>query len=114
MAHELWPPDAWMTMKFTWLWLAWCLVPGITIINHMMKPGDHVTVLITGGGLLLFYGAVRSLVEANNLCRQGAWEDGEFFLVFFVGLPPLLIGGVIGCVGSVVMLQKLFTFGPQG
>ncbi len=54
----------------------------------MMKPEDHITFLLTGGGLLLFHGAVRSIIEANNLCRKGNWEDGEFFLVFFVDLPP--------------------------
>ena len=112
MRHELWPPNAWKTMGFTWLWLAWCAAPGITTINHMMKPGDHITTLMTGGGLLLFYGAVRSLVEANNLCRQGAWEGGEFFLLLFVGLPPLLIGGLFGFTGSAVIVQKLFDLSP--
>ena len=52
------------------------------------------------------------VVEANNLCRQGAWEGGEFFLLLFVGLPPLLIGGLFGFTGSAVSVQKLFDLSP--
>ena len=62
---------------------------------------------MTGGGLLLFYGAVRSLVEANNLCRQGAWEGGEFFFSYCRST-TFIDWRLVGFTGSAVILQKLF------
>ena len=91
-----------------------CVFPGTMILKYLMDPGDHIIVLMAGGGLLLFYGSFRGIVEGIVLCREKVWSVGEFILFFLIGLPPLLIGGLISMVGLIVLLQKLFGFSPQG
>ena len=92
---QLWAPNAWTTLGFTWLWLSWCLLPGMTILLHM-QPGQHVAKLFQGGCVLLFYGAIRSIVESFNR-RDGYASPGRITAVVLVALVPLLIGsfGVI-------------------
>ena len=79
-----------------------------------MEPGDHIIVLMAGGGTLLFYSSLRSLVEAYHLVCDRAWSAGEFFLFIVIGLPPILIGGALSSAGVAVFVQKLFSYFPQG
>ena len=108
--HELWEPNGWMTMGFTWLWLFWCVFPGLMIIKYQMESGNHIAFLVCGGGFLLFYGASRGLVEANSLYQGKVWSIGEFFIFLLLSLPPLLIGGLLSMGGIIALLQKLFGF----
>ena len=93
---QIWPPNAWKTLGFTWLWLAWCVFPGMFILQHLMGPGQHIAKLFQGGCVLLFYGAIRSIVESFNR-RDGYASPGRITAVVLVALVPLLIGsfGVI-------------------
>ena len=101
-------------MGYTWLWLFWCVFPGTMVLKYSMDPGDHIMLIMVGGGILLFYGSVQGIVEAINLYREKVWSVGEFILFFLIGLPPLLIGGLLSIFGVIVLLQKLFGLSPQG
>ena len=84
------------------------------VLKYSMDPGDHIMLIMVGGGILLFYGSVQGIVEAINLYREKVWSVGEFILFFLIGLPPLLIGGLLSIFGVIVLLQKLFGLSPQG
>ena len=114
LLHELWPASPWKTMGYTWLWLFWCVFPGTMVLKYSMDPGDHIMMIMIGGGILLLYGSVQGIVEAINLSREGIWEFGELFLIFIVSLPPLLIGGALSFMGVVVFMQKILELLPQG
>jgi len=101
-------------MGYTWLWLFWCVFPGTMVLKYSMDPGDHIMMIMIGGGILLLYGSVQGIVEAINLSREGIWEFGELFLIFIVSLPPLLIGGALSFMGVVVFMQKILELLPQG
>ena len=47
-------------------------------LKYSMEPGDHIIVLMAGGGILLFYGSLRSLIEVYHLVCDRAWSAGEF------------------------------------
>ncbi len=88
---QLWLPNAWKTLGFTWLWLAWCFFPGMTILLHLMEPGQHIAKLVQGGCVLLFYGAARSIIESFNR-RNDHISPRKIMAVVLVALLPLSIG----------------------
>jgi len=112
MSYELWEPNGWSTMGVTWLGLFLIIFPGSVVLKPM-KP-DQAVILMAGFGLLLFYGSGRGMAEAIGLYREKVWSTVELALFFFIGLPPLLLGGSLSLGGGVVLLQKLFGFSPQG
>ena len=99
-------------MGVTWLGLFLFIFPGSAILKTM-KP-DQVVILMAGFGLLLFYGSGRGMTEAIALYREKVWSTVELILFYFIGLPPLLLGGFLSVGGVIILLQKLFSFSPQG
>ena len=112
MSYELWEPNGWTTMGVTWLGLFLIIFPG-SVILKTMKP-DQVVISMAGFGLLLFYGSGRGMTEAIALAREKVWSTVELILFYFIGLPPLLLGGFLSVGGVIILIQKLFSFSPQG
>ena len=77
------------------------------ILKYQMEPGNHIMVIMTGGSLLLFYGAARSIYEAICMWRESVYGAGELFLIIFIGTPPLFIGGFLGIGPIAVTALKL-------
>ena len=77
------------------------------ILKYQMEPGNHIMAIMTGGSLLLFYGAVHSIYEAICMWRESVCTADELLLIIFIGTPPLLIGGFLGIGPIAVTALKL-------